>query len=116
MDQLRSRRLQGQKRCQMFSGDDPAAADLQVAELPGAHLVVEQVAGQPGTVSGEALCQACADVLDELADRLRAEYNAMEGENQQRRTCRDPFDLGYLWDDYDKHTSRERLCRRSRRC
>jgi hypothetical protein len=30
-----------------------------------------------GTVSGEALCQACADVLDELADRMRAEYNAM---------------------------------------
>src|SRR5215469_6340678 len=32
----------------MFPGDDPAAADLKVAELPSSHLVVEQVAGQAG--------------------------------------------------------------------
>src|SRR5215470_7964256 len=36
----------------MFSGDDPAAADLQVAELPTAHLVVEQVPRQSGDGRG----------------------------------------------------------------
>lgn len=35
----------------------------------------------PGKASGEALCQAAATVLDELADRMRAEYNAMFGED-----------------------------------
>jgi hypothetical protein len=30
-----------------------------------------------GTASGEALCRACATVVDELADFMRAEYDAM---------------------------------------
>lgn len=33
-----------------------------------------------GNASGEALCQAAATIVDELADRMRAEYNAMFGE------------------------------------
>jgi hypothetical protein len=38
----------------MFSGDDPAAADLEVAELSGAHLVVEQVGDSPVTVAASS--------------------------------------------------------------
>ncbi len=34
-----------------------------------------------GNASGEALCQAAATVVDELADRMRAEYNVMFGED-----------------------------------
>jgi hypothetical protein len=34
-----------------------------------------------GNTSGEALCHAAATVVDELADRMRAEYNAMFGED-----------------------------------
>src|ERR1022692_1089783 len=38
----------GEECLQVLAGDDAAAADLDVAEAPGAHLVVEQVAGQAG--------------------------------------------------------------------
>jgi hypothetical protein len=34
-----------------------------------------------GKASGEALCRAAATVVDELADRMRAECNAMFGED-----------------------------------
>ena len=37
---------------EVLAGDDAAAADLQVGQLAGAHLVIEQVAGQPGDRCG----------------------------------------------------------------
>ena len=32
----------------MLAGNDAAPADLHIQQVPAAHLVVEQVAGQPG--------------------------------------------------------------------
>jgi hypothetical protein len=32
----------------VLAGDDAPTADLEVGQAPGAHLVIEQVAGQPG--------------------------------------------------------------------
>jgi hypothetical protein len=42
----------GEEVVQVLAGDDAAAADLEVGELPGAHLVIEQVAGEPGNRCG----------------------------------------------------------------
>jgi len=43
-----SRRGPREEGFQVLAGDDPPAADLEVGELAGAHLVIQQVAGQPG--------------------------------------------------------------------
>jgi hypothetical protein len=66
--------------------DDPFGLELQ-ARLESAMLAVPGITSAEnaswetwyvtGTASGEALCRACAAVLDELTDRMRAEYNAM---------------------------------------
>jgi hypothetical protein len=66
--------------------DDPAGRELQ-QRLEAAMLDVPGVASAEnaswetwyvtGGTSGEALCRACASVLDGLADRMRAEYDAM---------------------------------------
>jgi len=70
--------------------DDPLGQDLQ-QRLESAMLAVPGVTSAEnaswetwyvtGNASGEALCQAAATVVDELADRMRAEYNAMFGED-----------------------------------
>ena len=66
--------------------DDPLGLELQ-QRLEAAMLAVPGVASAEnaswetwyvtGGTSGEALCRACANVLDGLADRMRAEYEAM---------------------------------------
>jgi hypothetical protein len=66
--------------------DDPVGQELKL-RLESAMLAVPGVIGAEnaswetwyvtGKASGEALCQACADVLDELADQLRAAYHDM---------------------------------------
>ena len=65
--------------------DDPLGQELQ-ERLERAMLAVPGVTSAEmasweswyvtGQASGEALCQACADVVDELADRMRAAYDA----------------------------------------
>ncbi len=70
--------------------DDPLGQELR-HRLESAMLAVPGVTSAEnaswetwyvtGKASGEALCQAAATVVDELADRMRAEYNAMFGEN-----------------------------------
>jgi hypothetical protein len=70
--------------------DDPLGQDLQ-QRLESAMLAVPGVTSAEnaswetwyvtGHASGEALCQAAATVVDELADRMRAEYDAMFGED-----------------------------------
>jgi len=42
----------GQEGFQMLAGNDAAAADLEMGEFPGAHLVIKQVAGQAGEPGG----------------------------------------------------------------
>jgi hypothetical protein len=66
--------------------DDPLGRELQ-QRLEAAMLDVPGVASAEnaswetwyvtGGTSGEALCRACAGVLDEPADRMHAEYDAM---------------------------------------
>jgi len=66
--------------------DDPLGLELQ-QRLEGALGAVPGVTGVEnasweawdvsGTASGEALCRAAASVVDELADRMRAEYGEM---------------------------------------
>jgi hypothetical protein len=36
----------------VLAGDDATPADFEVGEPTGAHLVVEQVAGEPGDLGG----------------------------------------------------------------
>lgn len=70
--------------------DDPLGLELQ-RRLENALLAVPGVTSAEnaswetwyvsGKASGEALCQAAAGVVDELADRMRAGYNAMFGED-----------------------------------
>ena len=36
----------------MLAGDEPPPADLDVGQVAAAHLVIEQVAGQPGQPGG----------------------------------------------------------------
>jgi hypothetical protein len=66
--------------------DDPLGQELQ-QRLESAMLAVPGVTGAEnaswetwyvtGQASGEAVCQACANILDELADRMRAAYDNM---------------------------------------
>jgi len=66
--------------------DDPLGQELQ-QKLESAMLAVPEVTSAEnaswetwyvtGKASGEALCQACANVLDGLVDRMRAAYDAM---------------------------------------
>jgi hypothetical protein len=66
--------------------DDPLGQELQ-QRLESAMLAVPGVTSAEnaswetwyvvGKASGEALCQACASVLDALVDRMRAAYDAM---------------------------------------
>jgi hypothetical protein len=68
--------------------DDPLGQELQ-EKLESAMLAVPGVISAEnaswetwyvtGRASGEALCQACANVVDELTDRMRSEYNLMLG-------------------------------------
>ena len=68
--------------------DDPLGRELQ-ERLESAMLAVQGVTSAEnaswetwyvtGTASGEALCRACANVVDELTDRMRSEYNLMFG-------------------------------------
>lgn len=70
--------------------DDPLGRELQ-ERLERAMLAVPGVTSAEnaswenwyvsGGASGEAVCRACANVLDELADRMRTEYNAMFGQD-----------------------------------
>ena len=70
--------------------DDPLGQDLR-RRLESAMLAVPGVTSAEnaswetwyvtGNASGEALSNAAATVVDELADRMRAEYKAMFGEN-----------------------------------
>ncbi len=69
--------------------DDPLGPELQ-RRLEHALLAVPGVTSAEnaswetwyvtGQTSGEALCQAAATILDDLADRMRAQYRAMFGE------------------------------------
>ena len=66
--------------------DDPLGRELQ-ERLEAAMLSVSGVTSAEnaswetwyvsGGISGEELCRACASVLDQLADRMRTEYNAL---------------------------------------
>ena len=66
--------------------DDPLGQELQ-QRLESAMLAVPGVTGAEnaswetwyvtGRASGEALCRACANVLDELAERMRAAYEVL---------------------------------------
>lgn len=68
--------------------DDPLGRELQES-LESAMLAVPGVTSAEnaswetwyvtGRASGEALCRACANVVDELTDRMRSEYNLMLG-------------------------------------
>src|SRR6185312_12043454 len=49
---------------QVLAGDDPPAANLEVGELARAHLVIQQVAGQPG--DGRRLVDRVGEPLGEL--------------------------------------------------
>ena len=70
--------------------DDPMGRELQ-ERLESAMLAVPGVTSAEnaswetwyvsGGTSGEALCRACANVLDELTDRMRTEYNSMFGQD-----------------------------------
>jgi hypothetical protein len=63
--------------------EDPLGQELR-QRLEGAMLAVLGVTGAEnaswetwyvtGTASGEALCRACVNVLDELAERMRSAY------------------------------------------
>jgi hypothetical protein len=64
--------------------DDPLGLELQqrleraLRAVPGVTNVANgswETWEVNGTASGEALCRAAADVVDELADRMRAEYD-----------------------------------------
>jgi hypothetical protein len=69
--------------------DDPLGLELQ-QRLESALLAVPGVTSAEnaswetwyvtGKTSGEALCQAAATVVDELADRMRTECHAMSGD------------------------------------
>jgi hypothetical protein len=63
--------------------DDPLGLELQrrlesaLGAVPGVSRVENaswETWDVAGTASGEALCRAAADVLDELADRMREAY------------------------------------------
>lgn len=73
-------------RAREYFRDNPLGQELQ-QRLESAMLAVPGVTGAEnaswetwyvtGKASGEALCRACANVLDGLADRLRAAYDDM---------------------------------------
>jgi hypothetical protein len=41
-----------QECLELLAGDDAATADLEVDEAVGAHLVVEEISGQAGSLGG----------------------------------------------------------------
>jgi hypothetical protein len=67
--------------------DDPLGQELQ-QKLEAAMLAVHKVTSAEnaswetwyvtGGASGETLCRACANVLDDLADRMRAAYEGSD--------------------------------------
>ncbi len=71
--------------------DDPLGRELQ-HRLETAMLAVPGITSAEnaswetwyvtGTASGEALCRACANVVDDLADRMRAAYESAEEDEE----------------------------------
>jgi len=52
----------------MLACDDAASADLQVGQFAGPHLVIQQVAGQPGD------CRGLIDALGQPLLRVDARH------------------------------------------
>ena len=54
----------------MLAGDQPTPADLDVGQVAAAHLVIEQVAGQPGLAGG---------LIDGVGESFAEAWSGLDG-------------------------------------
>ena len=72
----------------MLAGDEPPPADLDVGQVAAAHLVIEQVAGQPGQPGG---------LIDGIGQPLGGAWSGLYGLRSGRASTGPPCYSARAW-------------------